>query len=228
MPQRQAFQDDLRSLQQDVVDMASLAERALAQGTESLVNLDFELARKVIREDDEIDRRDVEIEQHCLRIIALQHPTAKDLRIVGACMKLTTDIERVGDLAVELAKIAIKLRDLNGNPNVVDLHRIASVARRMLLESVEAFVKRDLETVDLVVRSDDEMDALYREYREQLHEIMQKHPEKVIEASWLMLAIHHLERVGDHSVNIAERVFFMETGRLAPFATRAIPPSIES
>jgi phosphate transport system protein len=218
MGTRQAFQEDLKTLEQDLIEMASLAEQMLARAVESLVTLNESLALETIRFDDEIDRRDLEIEQHCLRILALQQPMAKDLRVVGTCMKAITDIERIGDLSVDIAKIALKLKGCGGDPTLVDIPKIANLARKMLRESIEAFVKRDLETVYTVCRTDDEVDALYRELRGHLHEVMKKHPEKVVEASWLLLAIHHLERVADHATNIAERVFFMETGRLETLA----------
>ncbi|MCL6624719.1 MAG: phosphate signaling complex protein PhoU [Fimbriimonadales bacterium] len=218
MSTRQAFQEDLKTLEQDLIEMASLAEQMLARAVESLVTLNESLALETIRFDDEIDRRDLEIEQHCLRILALQQPMAKDLRVVGTCMKAITDIERIGDLSVDIAKIALKLKGCGGDPTLVDIPKIANLARKMLRESIEAFVKRDLETVYTVCRTDDEVDALYRELRGHLHEVIKKHPEKVVEASWLLLAIHHLERVADHATNIAERVFFMETGRLETLA----------
>ncbi len=219
MSTRHVFQEDLKALEQDLIEMASLTEQMLANAVESLITLNESLALETIRFDDEIDRRDLEIEQHCLRILALQQPMAKDLRVVGTCMKAITDIERIGDLSVDVAKIALKLKACGGDPTIVDIPRMANLARKMLRESIEAFVKRDLETVYTVCRTDDEVDALYRELRGHLHEVMKKYPDKVVEASWLLLAIHHLERVADHATNIAERVFFMETGRLETLAT---------
>lgn len=219
MSTRHAFQEDLKALEQDLIEMASLTEQMMANAVESLTTLNETLAMETIRFDDEIDRRDLEIEQHCLRILALQQPMAKDLRVVGTCMKAITDIERIGDLSVDIAKIALKLKACGGDPTIIDIPRIANLARGMLRESIEAFVKRDLETVYTVCRTDDEVDALYRDLRNNLHEVMKKHPEKVAEASWLLLAIHHLERIADHATNIAERVFFMETGRLEALST---------
>ena len=211
---RQAFLDDLKALEQQLVEMASLAEKSLAMAVESLTRMDSALAREAIESDDVIDRIDLEIEHHCLRIIALQQPMATDLRVVGTCMKMITDIERVGDFAVDIAKITLKLQQEMGDPSVIDIPRMAAHARKMLRESIEAFVKRDLDRVTQVVEADDEMDSLFRDTRGQLHDLMRKFPDRVVEASWLLLAIHHLERVGDHATNIAERVHFMETGRL--------------
>lgn len=210
---RQSFQEDLKALEQDLIQMASLAERNLTGAVDSLNNLDVELARQVIESDDEIDKLDHVIEQHCLRILALQQPMAKDLRTVGTVMKAITDIERIGDLAVDIAKITLKLNSLLGDSKAIDILRLAVPVRRMLRDSIEAFVKRDLDTVSQVILADDEVDEIFRELRGQLHEIMQSQPERVVEASWLLQAIIHLERVADHATNIAERVYFMETGK---------------
>jgi phosphate transport system protein len=211
---RQSFHEDLKALEQDLIQMASLAERNLTGAVESLSRLDVELARQVIASDDEVDNLDHEIEQHCLRILALQQPMAKDLRTVGTVMKAITDIERIGDLAVDIAKITLKVNAILGDAKAIDLLRLAVPVRRMLRDSIEAFVKRDLDTVSQVILADDEVDAIFRELRGQLHEIMQSQPERVVEASWLLQAIIHLERVADHATNIAERVYFMETGKV--------------
>lgn len=205
--------------------MASQVEAMVAKAVDSLCRLQHQQAIEVLTQDDEIDALDLAIEQRCLRILALQQPMAGDLRIVGTAMKMITDIERIGDLAVDIAKIALKLELLLGDPTVIDIPRIASLARKMLRESIEAFVKRDLERVEAVCNMDDEVDELYRELRGQLHQIMRSKPEKVVEASWLLLAIHHLERVADHTTNIAERVFFMQTGRLEHLASSHSPHS---
>ncbi len=217
---RQAFLEDLRALEQQLVEMASMAEKSLAIAVESLTKLNSDLAHEAIQADDSIDQIDLEIEHHCLRILALQQPMATDLRVVGTCMKMITDIERVGDLAVDIAKITLKLINEMGDSSAIDIPKMANLARKMLRESIEAFVKRDLDRVTQVVEADDEMDNLFRELRGQLHQIMRNNPDKVVEASWLMLAIHHLERVGDHATNIAERVHFMETGRLESLVNR--------
>jgi phosphate transport system protein len=211
---RQSFLEDLKALEQDVIEMASLAERQLAEATESLLALDVPRAKSIIEMDDQIDKREADIEEHCLRILALQQPMAKDLRTVGTCLKVITDIERVGDLAVDLAKITLKLDGMLGSTDGIDLPRISAKARRMFRDSIEAFVKRDLEMVGSIIEADDEMDAVFREMREQLHSIMRESPDRVVEASWLLQAIIHLERVADHATNVAERVFYMETGRM--------------
>jgi len=147
-----------------------------------------------------------------LRLLALQQPMASDLRVVGTVMKMITDIERVGDLAVDIAKIGLKVEKEFGQTNFIDIPKMAKVARTMLHEALEAYVHRDLVRVNEVVERDEEVDALYRELRSQIFENMRSSPDQVVADGWLLLAIHHVERIADHAVNIAERVNFMVTG----------------
>lgn len=225
---RHAFDSEIRALEHDLLEMGSRAESMLAQAVEAIARLDVELAHQVILRDDEIDERELKIENHCLRLLALQQPMAGDLRTIGTAMKMITDIERIGDLSVDIAKIALKIEKEMGTSDAIDIPRMAALARTMLRDSMEAYVRRDLDLVARVCQKDDEVDDLYRQLRGQLHDHMKNHPEDVVVASWLLLAIHHVERIADHSVNIAERVSFMVTGRLVQLATShqtETPPS---
>jgi phosphate transport system protein len=143
---------------------------------------------------------------------------ARDLRTIGTAMKMITDIERIGDLAVDVAKIGLKIEKEFGNSTVVDVPRMSHVAREMLREALQAYITRDLATVQKVVALEDDVDAMYRELRTQLFDDMRKDSRNVVADGWLLLAIHHVERIADHSLNIAERVYFMETGELYNFA----------
>ncbi|MBN9500748.1 MAG: phosphate transport system regulatory protein PhoU [Armatimonadetes bacterium 55-13] len=210
---RHAFASEIRELEHDLLEMGSRAESMLAQAVESIVRVDANLALQVVKRDDEIDERELAIENRCVRLLALQQPMAGDLRTISTALKLITDIERVGDLSVDIAKIAMKIEKEMGSSDLIDIPKIASVARAMLRDSMEAYVRRDLDLVEKVCKSDDEVDELYRLFRGQLHERMQTHPDDVVVASWLLLAIHHVERIADHAVNIAERVSFMVTGK---------------
>jgi phosphate transport system protein len=212
---RQGFDADLRDLQHDLLEMGSRAETMVALASDALTRLDTKLARQVLELDDEIDERDLDLENRCLRILALQQPMASDLRIIGTAMKMITDIERIGDLSVDIAKIALKIDKEFGETGFIDLPRMASIARSMFRNALESFVRQDMSLVEQVIAQDDEADDLYRELRTQIHDHMKTHPEDVVSASWLLLAIHHLERIADHAVNIAERVEFMVTGATA-------------
>jgi phosphate transport system protein len=211
---RHAFSSQLQQLEHDVLDMGSRAESMIGMAVDALSRLDMPLAFTVLKRDDEVDARDLEIETGCLRLLALQQPTGPDLRTVGTVMKIITDIERVGDLAVDIAKTAMKIDKEMGSSTVVDIPKIANVARSMFRTALEAFVKRDLDLVQQVAEREEEVDAMYRILRGQIHANMRENPEQVVADSWLLLAIHHIERIADHTVNIAERVQFMVTGKL--------------
>ncbi len=209
---RQAYNLEINELEHDLLDMGSRAEQMIQQAVDSLCTLDAPLAHIVMLRDDEIDERDLAIEARCLRLLALQQPMAGDLRVVGTAMKMITDIERVGDLAVDIAKITLKIEKEFGQTSFIDVPKMAKVARTMFHEALEAYVHRDLDRVQEVVNRDEEVDALYRELRTQIFQNMQDNPDTVVADAWLLLAIHHVERIADHAVNIAERVNFMVTG----------------
>ncbi len=209
---RKAYNSELEQLEHDLLEMGSIADQMVAHAAEALTSLDPQLAMSVITRDDEIDARDLSIEERCIRLLALQQPMASDLRVVGTVMKMITDIERVGDLAVDIAKIALKIELEYGDVGFIDLPRMAGSARSMFREALEAFVRRDLDRVRDVIERDEEVDAQYRELREQIFRNMRERPDMVVSDGWLFLAIHHVERIADHAVNIAERVSFLVTG----------------
>jgi phosphate transport system protein len=202
---RHAFNDQIKLLEHDLLEMGSRAEQMVGEAVESLRRLDMDLARNVLAKDDDIDARDLSIESRCLEMLALQQPMAGDLRVIGTAMKMITDIERIGDLAVDIAKIAMKVEKEFGETSFVDIPGMAHIARSMLCEALEAFVRRDLNRVNEVCLRDEEVDELYH---------MRANPDQVVSHSWLLLAIHHVERIADHTVNIAERVEFMVTGHI--------------
>ncbi|MGV3614927.1 MAG: phosphate signaling complex protein PhoU [Fimbriimonas sp.] len=216
---RHAYHTEMALLEHDLLEMASRAERMVQGAVESLTRLDTETAMAVIVSDDEVDELDLAIEGRCLRLLALQQPMGTDLRTVGTMMKMITDVERVGDLAVDIAKITLKVEKEYGEVSFIDLPRMANAARSMLREALQAFVRRDLVLVHEVVARDEEVDQLYRELRAQIFANMRECPDMVVSDGWLLMAIHHVERIADHAVNIAERVSFMVTGEFRQLAT---------
>ncbi len=222
---RHVLDVEMQRLEHMLLEMASIAESMVATAVESLLELDVAKAKAVLERDDDIDARDVEIENLCLRLLLLQQPTASDLRAISTAMKMITDIERIGDLAVDIAKSGMKIEKEFGTSTIVDIPRIASLARIMIRLSIEAFVRRDLAMVNEIISKDDEVDDVYRDLREQIHAHMKAQPDAVISDSWVLLAIHHLERIADHAVNIAERVSFMVTGEIANLAPSHLPDS---
>ncbi|HVT13485.1 MAG TPA: phosphate signaling complex protein PhoU [Fimbriimonadaceae bacterium] len=215
---RSQFEEELEKLRNRILAMGSEADRAVADAMLALGERDVALAEEVIDADDRIDELDLEIEGECMRLIALQHPLARDLRLVGTGLKIITDLERIGDHAVDIAKVARKLARNTVHRSLADLPRMATSVRQMLKTALDAFVRHDLSLVEKVVDADDEVDDLFHEIREDLHKAMQKDPDVIVEASYLLFVAHYLERMADHAVNIAERVYFVETGQLSQLA----------
>jgi phosphate transport system protein len=212
------FDRELEALEHDLLNMATKVESMMADASTSLLTLNTELGRDAIGRDNEIDELELEIEANCMRIIALQNPMGSDLRKVGACLKIITDLERCADLSVDLAKAALKIDAEQGRNDIIDLGKFAAHCRKMLHEALEAYVRRDLDGVAKVGRMEHEADGMYREMRAQVFLLMRRDPDMVVSHGWLFLAIHHLERIADHSVNIAERVHYMVTGELKDLA----------
>ncbi len=164
--------------------------------------------------DDEIDRLDLEIEERCLDLLALQQPMGADLREIGTVLKIITDIERVGDLSVDIAKITLKIEKEMGRSDYIDLPRMAATVSKMLSESAQAFVRKEATHLRLIAELEDQVDGMYRDFRTQVHAYMVANPDQVVAASWMLLAVHHMERIADHALNMAERVVFMVTGEM--------------
>jgi phosphate transport system protein len=212
------FVEVLESLRQRLLHMGSVADSMVEQAVKALIEQNSQLAEDVIHRDDEVDQIDLEIEAECMRLIALQQPLARDLRLVGSSMKVITDLERIGDHAVDIAKIARKMaRDTFFKP-LVDMPHMADRVRYMLHNALMALVNHDLTLVNQVVEADDEVDDLFHKIREELHAAMGRDSSLVVQASYLLFVAHYLERIADHAVNIAERVYYVETGNLATLA----------
>ena len=215
---RTQFEARLQQLRNRMLAMGSAADRMVEQAVQALSAKDLALAERVIADDDQIDAMDLEIEQECLSLIALQAPVAHDLHVIGSALKAITDLERIGDHAVDIAKVARKLANDVPYAPLVDVPLMAGRVRQMLRDALTALVNHDLKLVDVVVESDDEVDTLYHRLRDELHAAMRQDPAVVVQASYLLLVAHYLERIADHTVNIAERVYFAETGELAQLA----------
>ncbi|MBS1721750.1 MAG: phosphate signaling complex protein PhoU [Armatimonadetes bacterium] len=213
---RPLYTREMGELEEGVLDMASRSESMVTRAVDALQRLDTGLAREVLSDDDEVDILELMLEQKCLRLLALQQPIASDLREIGSVIKIITDIERIGDLAVDIAKICLKLEREMGNANYVDIPLMANVTRQMIRHATQMFVKKEAEQIHEVQKLEDRVDDLYRTIRNQVFDHMIKDPSDVVSAGWLLLAVHHIERIADHALNIAERCYFMVTGSIAP------------
>jgi phosphate transport system protein len=215
---RTQFEAELENLRQKLLEMGSGADHMLALSMQALTEQNETLAEEVIALDDQIDIMDLDIEAECIRLIALQQPIARDLRLIGTAFKAITDIERIGDFSVCIAKVARRLAKDTFYKPLVDLPRMASMVRGMLKDVLTSFVNHDLQLAHHVVDQDDEVDILYDHLRDELYAAMKRDPNVVIQASAFLFVAHYLERIADHSVNIAERVHYVETGDLVQLA----------
>lgn len=211
---RERFTQQLKELQEDLVNMTHAAEKMLQLAIESLKERNTEKAEEAIALDDVVDDFNFKIEERCLSLIALQQPVAKDLRVIAAILKVITDVERIGDYSVDIAKFSIRLVEKPLFKPLVDVPKMADLVREMLEEAITAFVQRDLTIVQKVVEADDQVDALYRSVHEEVVGYIEKDPNVTRQAIWILMIARYLERVGDHITNITERIYYMETGEL--------------
>lgn len=210
---RETFEEQIEQVQVDVTRLASFVNEMLANAMRALVEQDEALADRVIMDDDVADDLDLHIEQECMRLLALQQPMAKDLRIIGTALKVIADLERVGDYAVDIAKSAKTLADEPYFKALVDIPRMGEITIGMTRTAARAFVNQDLELVKQVIEQDDEVDRIWYHLLDELIEYMRGDPDLVLQATHLLLVARYLERCADHVVNVAERVAYMETGR---------------
>ena len=203
---------DLGDLRRRLLEMGAATEELVRDAISALTNQDMALARTIIPRDDAVDIMDVEIEAMCLRLMSRPNLAPVELRQIGTALKVITDIERIGDHAVDISKVAQRMgREMLYKP-LVDVPRMGEMARQMLHDAMEALFRRDLDLVERIIKADDVVDALYSRMRRELQEVMQSDPSSVMQASYLLFVAHYLERICDHCTNIAERVAFMETG----------------
>lgn len=215
---RQAFDEQLDELERRLVEMGRFVEFMLERAVRALAEQNVALAREVIVEDDTADQMDLDIEQQCMRLLALQQPMSRDLRTIGTVMKVIADVERIGDYSVDIAKTAIKLADTEYFKPLEDIPRMTEIVRHMLRQALEALMAGDLGRVAEVVECDDAVDKLWYKVLADVEKLMQEQSEAVPQAVSLLLVARYLERVADHTVNIAERIAYMETGRLEALA----------
>jgi len=209
-----SFERHLHDLQDDVLVLGSMAEKATYLSMDALKNRDLELAKQVIADDDEIDRKRFDIEEKCIELIVTQQPVASDLRIIVAVLNLIIDLERIGDHAEGVAKITIMIGDEPPLKPLIDLPRMAQRTGDMLRRSLDAFVNRDAEAARQIAKEDDEIDGLYNQVFRELLTYMAEDPRTITRATRLIWVAHNLERSADRVTNICERVIFVVTGKM--------------
>lgn len=209
---RQSFHQELADLRRDLARMGTRVEEAIASALTSLIQRDTALAHQVIDGDDAIDAMELEIEERCLTLVALQQPMASDLRVIGATLKAITDLERLADHAVDIARITIRLGDQPFIKPLIDIPRMGEIAQGMVRDALTAYIRQDADLAYDMIKRDHELDHLYRRIFDELVPIMGRDPSTVPQAAQLLFVAMHLERIGDHATNIGEWVIYMVTG----------------
>ena len=211
---RTSFERHLHALQDEVLVLGSMVEKAIYRSMEALKNRDLELARQVIADDSEIDRTRYDIEEKCVELIVTQQPVASDLRIIVAVLNIIIDLERIGDHAEGIGKIAVMIGNEPPLKPLIDLPRMAQGTGDMLRRSLDAFINRDAEAARQISKEDDEIDALYDQVFRELLTFMAEDSKSITRATRLIWVAHNLERSADRVTNICERVVFVVTGKM--------------
>ncbi len=208
------FEDELQTLQQLLLRMGGLVEQQIARAIESLVDRDSDLARDVIERDREVNQLDILVDEECLKVIALHQPAAGDLRLVTTALKINTDLERIGDMAVNICERALELNEEPMLKPYIDIPRMAKEAQAMVRTSLDSFVQRNTRSAEQVIAQDDTVDALAHQVYRELLSYMAEEPRTIPRATRILLISKYLERIADHATNIAEMVVFMVDGKM--------------
>jgi phosphate transport system protein len=214
MEMRAAFHRKLREIQDDILAMGSMVSKAILRSIDALKNRDLELARQIIADDQKINGKRFEIEEKCIQLIATQQPMASDLRTIIAILNITTEIERIGDYAVGIARIVVLIGDEPPLKPLVDIPRMGEQAVDMFQRSLSALLNRDAEAARKIAAEDDMVDHLYDQVFRELLTFMAEDPRTITRATRLMWTAHNLERAADRVTNICERVVFIVTGKM--------------
>jgi phosphate transport system protein len=207
------FQDDLDTLKQRLLSMGGLAEERVRESISGLMDRDSAALDAVLRGDQPINDLHMELDDRCFKLLALHQPMAADLRVIVAAVKINTDLERVGDLAVNIAEAGKRyLRHAPVKP-LIDIPRMGEIAQSMLRDALDAFVRRDIALAEAVLAQDDIVDGLKTQIFRELLTYMLQDPHTIEPALDLILISRHLERIGDHATNVAEDVIFILSAR---------------
>jgi phosphate transport system protein len=207
------YEQELREVKESLIYAGALTEKAIDSATRALFERSSEIAQKVIKEDDQIDLLDMEIEEKCIRLLALRQPAARDLRFITTAIKINGHLERIGDMAVNIAEKAILLNDFPQLKPYIDLPRMSEMTQLMIKKSLDALVNNNCETADKVRRDDNIVDALNEQIFRELLTFMMEDPKTIHRALLIMQVSKNLERIADHAKGIADMVIYMVTGR---------------
>ncbi len=210
---RNEFGRDLRFLQEELLAVGSMVEKAIANAVDGLKRRDLDLCRQVVQDDAIVDARRYDIEERCVNLIAKQQPMATDLRTIIAILQIVGELERMGDYASGIAKISLAMGNEPPIKPLIDIPRMADKASQMLRRSLDSLVDRDIVAAQGVRADDDEVDALYDQIYRELLTFMLEDPRTITRATYLLWVAHDLERIADRATNIAKRVIYLVTGQ---------------
>lgn len=206
------FLREMERINQQLVAVGDSVEKQVSSAYEALCNLDVPAAQRVIRKDEDVDTEEVQLEEECLKLLALYQPVAVDLRLIISILKINMDLERVGDHAAHLSRIAVRLAELPRVEVPQSMHTIYQQSKLMLRKSLLAFVEADSTMAETVLRMDEEVDALCKATMPGQIELIRGNPEEVEQRLMIITACRQLERIGDHAANIAENVIYLLSG----------------
>lgn len=208
------FEKELTDLKGTVLKLGSMVEKAISDSIKSLVERNSKLAADVIDKDPQVNAIDVEIDEECIRLIALRQPRAGDLRLITTAMKITTDLERIGDLAVDVSERALELNEEPQLKPYIDIPRMAEIAQGMVRDALDALVKGDAKLAMDVIKRDDQVDMLNVQVFNELLFFMIQDPHTVSRATRITYVSKYIERIADHATNIAEMVVYLVEGKI--------------
>lgn len=209
---RNRFDRQLERLNDEMIEMGSMIESAIEKAVSALVTQDVEKAKAAIKADDEIDHQERDIENLCLKLLLQQQPVARDLRQISSALKMITDMERIGDHAADISEITIMMA---GKPYIKKLEHIQEMAKetmQMLVNAVDAYVEKDMQKAQDVIKRDDVVDDLFNQVKTELIQLIHEDADAGEQAADLLMVAKYFERIGDHATNISEWVIFSITG----------------
>jgi phosphate transport system protein len=209
-----AFDMELKELKEKLLHEAGLVERAIQDAIKSLLERTSDVARKVIEDDDSINTLEVEIDEFCLKLLALRQPAARDLRFITTAIKINYDLERIGDMAVNICERVLELNQESQLKPYIDLPTMANIVQTMVKESLDAFVKEDVQLALKVTQDDEKVDNYLDQIFRELLTYMMQDARAISRATRLLFISKNLERMADHAVNIAELLIFMVEGKI--------------
>jgi len=211
---RIGFNRDLRALQDELLVLGSMVEKAIQRALDGLRRRDLEVSRRVVADDALVNQERFQIEERCTQLMATQQPTARDLRTLISVLHIAVELERMGDYAAGIGRISLMMGDEPPLKPLIDIPRMAEKASDMLRQSLDALVNRDVVKATRVCNDDDEVDSLCEQVNNELLLLMIQDPRNIQRATYLVWVAHDLERIADRATNIAERVIFLVTGKM--------------